>query len=317
MIFMMSRNFGIGSRNMSDAGRMILEREFHGGFQSVADIGRRWNLFCQYAAERGVKKMELVTREMVVEYGQELQRELDAGQRSSSSAPKNNVSAVNTVMRLATKSKWKPVKPGKDCGIQPRKYLPETTKAMSLETHESAQKIIGDRLSILMELQRTFGLRFKESCLLNPKLAVRQANKTGYITLTAGTKGGRKRKVPCRPCGLNVLEMALKIQDGKSMIPKNMQFHEFQKECYIRARTAGIGGFHSERHYYAQERYLEIVGAPAPIAAGWPRKERLVYLAEYLKVELETAKQIDADARLTISKELGHNRIGITNVYAG
>ena len=302
---------------MVDAGRMILEREFHGGIQSVADIGRRWNLFCQFAAEREVKKMELVTRELVIAYGQELQRELDAGQRSSSSAPKNNISAVNTVMRLATKARWEPVKPGKDCGIQPRKYLRDTSKAMAFETHESAQKIIGERISVLMELQRTFGLRFKESCLLNPKLALRQANKTGYITLTAGTKGGRKRNVPCRPGGLIALEMAVKLQNGKSMIPKDMLFHEFQKECYIQARAAGIGGFHSERHHYAQERYFEIVGAPAPIAAGWPRKDRLVCLAEYLKVDLETAKQIDADARLTISKELGHNRIGITNVYAG
>jgi len=313
----MSRNYGIGSRIMADAGQVLLEKKFHGGFQSIADIGRRWKYFCKFARENDVRKIENIHRELVIKFGHKLQQELNDGIRKTSSSPKNYISAINTVMRLARGDLWIAVKPGKDCGIQPRKYLPETSKAMSIETHQSAQKVIDNRIAILMDLQRTFGLRFKESCLINPKLALREAKKHGRITLKAGTKGGRKRQVPCRPSGIIALENALKIQDGKSMIPKAMQFNEFQKYCYMQAKLAGIGGFHSERHHYAQERYFEIVGAPSPIASGWPRKERHIHLAEYLNIDIQTAKKIDADARLIISKELGHNRIGITNVYAG
>ena len=312
----MSRNFGIGSRDMAVAGRMIVDRKFHGGYQSKADIAQRWGYFCKWATIHGVKKMELITSDLVIQYGQHLQSELDAGERKSSSAPKNYVSAVNTVLRLATNEAWKPVKPGRDCGIQPRTYIPEQTKAMAESTHQTAQGVVGERIAALMELQRTFGLRFKESCLLNPKLALREAIKYGRITLKAGTKGGKRRRVPCRPQGLLAREKAILVQDGRSMIPGSMLYSEFRKECYEQAAIAGIG-FHSERHYYAQERYQEITFAPAPIDAGWNRKERIANLANFLNISEDEATVIDHDARLQISIELGHNRVGISNAYLG
>ena len=313
----MSRNFGIGSRDMAFAGRMIIERRFHGSDQSKADIAQRWGFFSKFAAERGVKKMENVTTELVIQYGQSLQCELDSGERKTSSAPKNYVSAVNTVMRLATDHQWVPVRPGKDCGIQPRKYLPTETKALPEATHQTAQRIIGERIAAMMALQRAFGLRFKESCLLNPKLALREALKHGRITLKAGTKGGKRRSVPCRPSGIAALEKAILVQDGRSMIPKTMSYADFRKECYQAAALAGISGFHCERHFYAQSRYTEITGAPAPINAGWTRRERILNLAALLNIDEDKAKQIDHDARLQISHELGHNRPGITRVYTG
>ena len=313
---MMSRNFGIGSRDMAVAGRMIVDCKFHGGYQSKADIAQRWGYFCKWAITQGIKKMELITHDLIIQYGRHLQSELDAGERKSSSAPKNYVSAINTVLRLATNEEWKAVKPGRDCGIQPRKYIPDETKAMPESTHQTAQRMVGERIACLMELQRTFGLRFKESCLLNPKLALKEAIKYGRITLKAGTKGGKKRRVPCRPQGISALEKAVLIQDGRSMIPVDRSYCEFRKECYEQASIAGIG-FHSERHYYAQERYQEITSAPAPIDAGWSRRDRLLNLSKYLGISEEIAKQIDHDARLQISIELGHNRVGITNVYVG
>jgi hypothetical protein len=301
---------------MAVAGQMVVDRRFHGGFQSKRDIGQRWGYFCKWAADRGVKKMELITSALVVEYGQQLQRELDAGERKSSSAPKNYVSAVNTVLRLATNGEWKTVKPGKDCGIQARAYITTESKSMSEATHQTAQRVVGDRISCLLELQRAFGLRFKESCLLNPRLALKEAVKHGGITLKAGTKGGKRRQVPCRPCGITALEKAILVQNGRSMIPKNRLYSDFRKECYAQAKVAGIG-FHSERHYYAQERYQEITGAPAPIDAGWSRKERILHLAIYLKTSEDDAEKLDHDARLQVSIELGHNRPGITNAYLG
>jgi hypothetical protein len=89
--------------------------------------------------------------------------------------------------------------PGKDCGIQRRVYIPVESKAMTQATHQTAQDVVGERISCLLGLQRAFGLRFKESCLLNPKLALKEAVKYGRITLKAGTKGGKTRKVACRP----------------------------------------------------------------------------------------------------------------------
>jgi Integrase len=302
---------------MSIAGRMVVDRNFHGGYQSKADIAQRWGYFCKWVAdEHGVKKMENLTPEHVIAYGRHLQSQLDAGERTSSSAPKNYVSAVNTVLRLATNGKWKPVRPGRDCGIQPRSYVATESKAMTQYTHESAKRVVGEKITCLLDLQRAFGLRFKESCLLNPTLALREALKHGQITLTAGTKGGKRRTIPCRPCGVAALERAIAVQDGRSMIPKNLSYVEFRTECYEQAKLAKIG-FHSERHHYAQERYTEITGAPSPVHAGWLRRERLEKLANYLAVSVEEAKKIDTSARLQISIELGHNRESISNVYIG
>lgn len=309
-------NYRIGSRDMDAAGRMILDKKFHGGTQSIHDIGQRWGFFSKWAATKGVKKMEDVTTALVVEYGQGLQAELEAGERKSSSAPKNYISAVNTVMRLATDNQWIAVRPGKDCGIARRVYVATQSRAMTLVTHQTAQDVVGDRIACLLGLQRAFGLRYKESCLLNPKLALKEALKYGRITLKAGTKGGKTRKVICRPCGITALEAAVLVQNGRSMVPKNMTYAEFHRECYAKSGIAGIS-FHPERHAYAQERYTEITGAPAPVDAGWSRKERISQLAAYLKITEDEAKIIDHDARLTISIELGHNREAITNAYLG
>jgi hypothetical protein len=306
---------------MADAGKMIVDRKFHGGFQSKHDIGQRWGYFSTWAAAKSVRKMENVTPALVVEYGQHLQSQLDAGVRKSSSAPKNYVSAVNTVMRLATarllpECRWQSVMPGKECGIQSRVYIPAASKAMTVAAHQTAQGVVGERIACLLGLQRAFGLRFKESCLLNPKLALTEALKLGHITLKAGTKGGKKRKVPCRPCGIAALEKAITVQDGRSMIPGHMLYREFQVACYQQAKLAGIS-FHPERHAYAQERYTEITTAPAPVHAGWPRKGRIARLAVYLGSNEDEAKTIDHAARMTISVELGHNRVGIANAYLG
>ena len=298
------------------AGRMILQRRSHNGFKAQHDYADRWRLFCSWASERNVKKMENVTRELVITYGQHLQSRLEAGDYASASAPKNYVSAVNAVMKLATKGEWKSVLPGDDCGIQKRSYIPSESKAMTDSEHTNAQRVVGDRISALLALQRAFGLRFKESALLNAQAALKEATTKGFISIKAGTKGGRKRTVPCCHVGITALEQAATVQDSRSLIPDSMTFIKFRQECYVIAGEKGFN-FHSERHAYAQERYRDITSAPSPIEAGWPRKERFKHLAEHLNISETEAREIDKSARQIISIELGHSRVEITNAYLG
>ena len=312
----MSRNFGIGSRDMFVAGRMILQRRSRNGFKTQHDYADRWRLFCGWASEQNVKKMENVTSALVIEYGKYLQSQLEAGVYASASAPKNYVSAVNAVMKLATKGKWESVSPGSDCGIQKRIYIPTENKAMTDTDHATAQSLSGNRISALLGLQRAFGLRFEESSLLNAKAALKEANTKGFITVKDGTKGGRKRTVPCRPASIAALEQAVAVQDGGAMVPKIMTYIKFRQECYIVAGEQGFN-FHSERHAYAQERYREITGAPSPIEFGWPRKERFKHLAEYLNISEIEAREIDKAARQIVSIELGHTRVEVTDAYLG
>jgi hypothetical protein len=71
-------------------------------------------------------------------------------------------------------------------------------------------------------------------------------------------------------------------------------------------RRAGLHQMHGLRHAYAQARYEELTGWPCP-AAGGP-------LARELKIE---QRERDREARLTISRELGHEREQVTTAYLG
>lgn len=312
----MSRNYEISSRDMFTAGKMLLKDRSPNGFKTKSDYSDRWRLFCMYAEENGVKKMEDVTPAFVIAYGQHLQKQLEAGIYSSASAPKNYLSTVNCVMRLAAGGQWKTVRPSKDCGIERRKYIPKDSKALPEAKHHEVLQAIDERLSRIMDLQRTLGLRFKESCLFDSKSALKQLDKLGFISIQAGTKGGRPRRLPCDDEMRKVIEAAAEIQSGKSMTPKEMTYIKFRQECYQQAKANEIS-FHPERHAFAQKRYRELVNAPCPLEAGWEHKGRIEKLAEYLSTSVEEAKDIDRKARLKISMELGHSRVEISNAYLG
>ena len=57
----MSRNFGLGSRDMGMAGRFALKACARNGvvsFSTAATNGDRWQFFAAWAKKEGVKKME-------------------------------------------------------------------------------------------------------------------------------------------------------------------------------------------------------------------------------------------------------------------
>lgn len=301
---------------MFTAGKMLLKDRSPNGFKTKSDYSDRWRLFCMYAEELGVKKMEEVTPDFVIGYGQHLQQQLEAGIYTSASAPKNYLSTVNYVMRLATGGQWKTVRPSQDCGIERRKYIPKESTALPEAKHHEVQQVIDDRLSRIMDLQRTLGLRFKESCLFDAKTALNQLDKCGCITIQVGTKGGRPRRMPCDDEMRKVIAAAAEIQSGKSMIPKEMTYIKFRQESYQQAKANEIS-FHPERHAFAQKRYHELVNAPCPLEAGWAHKGRIEKLAEYLSTSIEEAQDLDRKARLKISMELGHSRVEISHAYLG
>jgi hypothetical protein len=76
----------------------------------------------------------------------------------------------------------------------------------------------------------------------------------------------------------------------------------WRSEC----KAAGLKAMHGLRHQYAQARYEVLTGWKAP-AAGGPSSRQL---APSQRIQ-------DYEARLTISRELGHEREQITAVYLG
>ncbi len=119
--------------------------------------------------------------------------------------------------------------------------------------------------------------------------------------------GGREREIPIRnEEQRRVLNEAKQFAGRGSLIPADKSYVEQLRRFEYQCDKAGIHQVHGHRHQYAQTRYRELTGWAAP-AAGGPRSRELT----------PAQKAIDREARLTISRELGHNRETVTSVYVG
>jgi hypothetical protein len=230
------------------------------------------------------------------------------------STAQNYVSAVNTVLGIARGDRRLDVSPTADCGIGKRTGVVTSSKAIGETEHRMLQESLPERLGAILELQRQFGMRFKESALLDARVALKTALSDKVIRVVDGTKGGRPRTVPIvKAEQMDALASAAAIQNGRSMVPEASRYIDFQRACYRE-----FSNWHGERHAYAQARYEVLVGAPCPVVAGIKHgKAHHAFLAERLGITLMQAKAWDIENRKIIAEELGHGRIGITNTYLG
>jgi site-specific recombinase XerC len=188
-------------------------------------------------------------------------------------------------------------------GIPERRHVSNTSKAKTLDG-EQLGRVSDLYTAMSLRLEEAFGLRREESIKVRPGWA----DRGDALHLKASwTKGGRERDVPVtNAMQRQVLEEAKALAQGGSLIPTEMNYRDQQNRFKAQTARAGIHGVHGLRHAYAQRRYFELTGWKAP-AAGGPRSKDL------------SAKQkvVDREARLAISRELGHEREQITAVYLG
>jgi Phage integrase, N-terminal/Integrase len=188
-------------------------------------------------------------------------------------------------------------------GIADRRYVTNVSKARQLTSGDLAQ-VTDSYTRMSLRLQATFGLRRKESIKIQPAWADR--GDTLMIKASWG-KGRRAREIPIHNAEQRrVMDEAKRFAGKGSLIPADRsyveQLHRFEYQC----DRAGIHRVHGHRHRYAQERYRELTGWSAP-AVGGPRSRHLT----------REQKLLDRDARLTISRELGHEREQVTAIYLG
>lgn len=309
----MSRNFGIGQRDMGKAGQVALQSSAKAGavsFSTAATNGDRWQSFAEWAKENDVKKMENVTPDLVREYGRELADQVKAGELAAATA-QNYVSAVNSVMTLATQGGWQSVSPTKDCGIEQRSAVRDDApgaldRSAYSRAVEAVRDEVGERAGAVVELARELGLRSKEASLLDARAALAEASERGAVTVTEGSKGGREREVPITSPGqVQALERAAQAQgDARAVMPPEQDWKSWREGELREAREVVQehtgGGLHDLRAAYACERYQSLTGHAAPCAGG-----------EILD------RDRDAVARLAVAEELGHGRAEVTSEYVG
>ncbi len=188
-------------------------------------------------------------------------------------------------------------------GIPDRRFITNESKAKTV-TSEQLEKVRDEHVRMSLELQQAFGLRREEAMKFQPSFA----DRGDHLVLKASwTKGGRERVIPIRTEGQReVLDRARRLAGLGSLIPSNRNYVHQMRVYEGNTRRAGFSHMHGLRHAYAQNCYEELTGWKCP-AAGGPDSKALT----------PEQKEIDRQARLTISRELGHEREGVTCAYLG
>jgi site-specific recombinase XerD len=188
-------------------------------------------------------------------------------------------------------------------GIPDRRFVTNESKAKTV-TSEQLEKVKDEHVRMSLELQQAFGLRREEAMKIRPCIA----DQGDHLFLQASwTKGGRERIVPIRTGQQReVLDRAHRLAGRGSLIPANRNYVQQMRVYEGNTRRAGLHHMHGLRHAYAQTRYEELTGWTCP-AAGGP-------IAKELTPE---KREQDREARLAISRELGHEREQVTAAYLG
>ena len=188
-------------------------------------------------------------------------------------------------------------------GIGERKRVTNEDKSRDLPDDRLA--LVRDpHVRMALRLQEQFGLRREEAIKFSPSYADRGSK---IVLKASWTKGGRPREIPVlKESQRRVLDEARALAGGGAMIPGHRNYKQ-QLEVYERQTAeAGLERMHRLRHRYAQTRYEAITGWKPPAAGGPPMGS--------LK---GARRRIDRDARATISREMGHSRIAIVQIYCG
>lgn len=236
-------------------------------------------------------------------------------ERISTAEIKNRMSDLRWLAKKIGKDNLIP-RTNRELGIEDRKMPSNDINRAVTRSQEDLAKISDECTRMSLRAQELFGLRKKESIMLNIKRDYDE--KRGVLSLKSrgsGTKGGRPREIPVRNDeqrqflreakifqknrGLNAF--IGKKYDGSDRNLKQ-QMSVYDKNC----ERAGLHNNHGLRHHYAQERYKELTGFDCPRQGGKTFME--MTLEERLK---------DLEARLTVSAELGHGREYVTRTYLG
>ena len=283
------------------AGRRISEgtkAEFS-GFKR--DLDRR----LQAVGVHGLKPRNFGEKHVSAYVGS-LRREVEAGERSIGTI-KNDLSCLRAFVHVIGKDGLVPRTNG-ELGFGRRQYKPTESKAVAL-TDVHLERITDPYTRASLAFQSAFGFRRETALKIQPIVA----DKGDHLEIKGSAFKGRRSdqivRVPIRTAyQREVLQqgkvLAAKTPHG-SLIPTAtyaQQLRRFEYQC----RKAGLHGSHGLRHEYAQRRYLELTGWPCPLQGG-PEKADMS----------PDERRLDHEARLTISKELSHERPEIVALYIG
>ncbi len=191
-----------------------------------------------------------------------------------------------------------------------RTYAARSAKGWSDQGFDVAKKIQevneeSSRVADALLLQLHFGLRAKESLLLQPHLA----DQGQTLVITHGTKGGRDRFIPITTAEQRALLDRIKgyAKPGESLVPPDQRYKTYRNHYYYIVAKHGISRkhgltSHGLRHEYLNKLYKETTGHESPVNGGQLRR---------------IDKRLDSLARQLVSEHAGHSRESIASAYIG
>lgn len=312
-----ARNFGLRSRDATRA--LITAYQLKGnGYTSNATVKSALRSFTEYLkGNYGIKDLRKVEREHVLSFAHHLNDRFERGEISASTA-QNYLSPVNVAMENARLDSKCRVEGVREAGLPTRSGIATQDHSASKELHQNALQSVSERLGVQLTLQRELGLRLKESCLLDAKLALKQSLTQKRVHIELGTKGGRPRTISIHsPTQIEALQRAALLQGTQhSLIPEHQTWTQYQSHVYRELSSLAIH-CHQERHHYVNAMYERLMGAKSPVQSGVAHREHPAYLSQVLGISMDEAKSRDEQVRFSVAQALGHSRVSITNNYLG
>lgn len=278
--------------------RQLCQRNRDGSYTTQADRIRSLSLAARQLREAGFRQMKASSLK-----GKHVQALLERwqGEGLSSGTIKNRLSHLRWWTEKIGKAGILPAD-NTQIGVPERRYVTSISKAQELGTR--LEQVTDAHVRMSLQLQAAFGLRREEAIKFQPSYA----DRGDHIALKGSwTKGGRERTVPITTTEQrDALHAAHRLAGTGSLIPANktyiQQRHVYDGQC----KAAGLSNMHGLRHRYAQIRYETLTGWESP-AAGGPGT-----------AQLDLSQRLaDQHVRQQISRELGHERVKVTEVYLG
>ncbi len=279
--------------------KQLCQRNRDGSYATRADRERILELIANQLHELGFKHMHATSLKA------KHVKALVARWHAEGIAPGTFKNRMAQLRWLAEKNGTpKIISPSNDAyGIADRVYVTNVSKAIELDLERHA-RIDDTNTQMSLLLQRHFGLRRKGSIKIRPAWADRGDR---IVIFPSWGKGRRGREIPIRNAEQRaVLDQVKQFAGNGSLIPKGMTYVQQVRRFEAQCAKVGIHKVHGLRHHYAQDRYRELTGWECPANCG-PKSKELT----------PTQKEIDREARMTITQELGHGRLQVVSQYVG
>jgi len=314
------RNFGYG-RQLSYAGPQALRDLFGGGhYGTVQAHSDRWQAFVRWCRSEngpGFNDARQIDRQTLLDYAGHLRQQVEHGAICIATA-QNRLSSVNRTMAAHRGDQYVKVpSPSKVLGMQRTNVRRSVPQGQDREQVKRIVDVLCEhqmpRAAAIAQLARATGMRLREAILADLPRLKRETEHYGKINIQDGTKGGRGGATAPRWITVDEhIRDALKFADqvspagSRNLLAPDESYLDFQRRIVRPARDIlhqySLKGFHELRAAYACERYEQITQHPAPTTGGHC---------------YQFDRRQDQEARVQISYELGHGRIGVASAYIG